>query len=59
MTGQPGFFDADEQLKALASAGDPLERLSVLAGCWEAYRRLALLISLTEGSRSKTINACG
>jgi transposase, IS5 family len=27
MAGQPGFFDADERLKALSAAGDPLERL--------------------------------
>ena len=25
MAGQPGFFDADERLKALSVAGDPLE----------------------------------
>ena len=25
MTGQPGFFDQDERLKALSAAGDPLE----------------------------------
>jgi hypothetical protein len=23
---QPGFFDADERLRALSAAGDPLER---------------------------------
>ena len=28
MSGQPGFFDADERLRALSAAGDPLERLS-------------------------------
>jgi IS5 family transposase len=28
MAGQPGFFDQDERLGALSSAGDPLERLS-------------------------------
>jgi hypothetical protein len=28
MAGQPGFFDADERLKAVSVAGDPLERLS-------------------------------
>jgi transposase, IS5 family len=28
MAGQPGFFDADERLKALSAAGDPLERLA-------------------------------
>lgn len=27
MAGQPGFFDADEPLKALSAAGDPLEGL--------------------------------
>jgi IS5 family transposase len=28
MSGQPGFFDSDERLKALSAAGDPLERLA-------------------------------
>ena len=28
MAGQAGFFDAEERLKALSAAGDPLERLS-------------------------------
>lgn len=28
MAGQPGFFDADERLRALSSAGDPLARLA-------------------------------
>ncbi len=28
MTGQPGFFDAEERLRALSAAGDPLERLA-------------------------------
>jgi hypothetical protein len=27
LAGQPGFFDADERLRALSAAGDPLERL--------------------------------
>jgi hypothetical protein len=27
MTEQPGFFDADEQLKAVSAAGGPLQRL--------------------------------
>jgi IS5 family transposase len=27
MARQPGFFDADERLRALSAAGDPLERL--------------------------------
>jgi hypothetical protein len=27
MAGQPGFLDADERLRALSAAGDPLERL--------------------------------
>lgn len=28
MAGQPGFFDAEERLRALSVAGDPLERLA-------------------------------
>ncbi len=28
MSGQPGFFDAGERLRALSAAGDPLERLA-------------------------------
>ena len=28
MSGQPGFFDAEERLRALSAAGDPLERLA-------------------------------
>ena len=28
MAGQAGFFDAEERLKSLSAAGDPLERLS-------------------------------
>jgi hypothetical protein len=27
MAGQPGFFDADERLRALSASGDPLDRL--------------------------------
>ena len=27
MARQPGFFDADDRLRALSAAGDPLERL--------------------------------
>ena|SRR5689334_18758724 len=27
MSNQPGFFDADERLRKLSAAGDPLERL--------------------------------
>jgi transposase, IS5 family len=26
MTGQPGFFDAEERLRWLSASGDPLER---------------------------------
>ena len=28
MAGQPGFFDAEDRLRALSAAGDPLERLA-------------------------------
>ena len=49
MTGQPGFFDADEQLKALAAAGDPLERLSVWAGCWGSLPAVSALDQLDRG----------
>ena len=30
MAGQPGFFDADQRLRALSAAGDPLERLAAV-----------------------------
>jgi hypothetical protein len=37
MTGQPGFFDCEEQLKALSASGDPLERLARVVD-FEAFR---------------------
>ena len=35
--GQPGFFDSDERLKALSSAGDPLDRLAQVVD-FEVFR---------------------
>ena len=37
MVGQPGFFDAEERLKALSAAGDPLERLAAVVD-FEVFR---------------------
>ena len=37
MAKQPGFFDADERLKALSAAGDPLERLRAVVD-FEVFR---------------------
>lgn len=37
MACQPGFFDADERLRALSAAGDPLERLAAAVG-FELFR---------------------
>lgn len=37
MAGQPGFFDADERLRALSAAGDPLERLAAIVD-FELFR---------------------
>jgi IS5 family transposase len=37
MVGQPGFFDADDRLKALSAAGDPLERLAAVVD-FELFR---------------------
>jgi transposase, IS5 family len=37
MASQPGFFDADERLRALSAAGDPLERLKAVVE-FEVFR---------------------
>ena len=37
MTGQPGFFDTDDRLRALSAAGDPLEGLRAVVD-FELFR---------------------
>ena len=51
MAGQPGFFDADERLKVLSAAGDPLERLAQVVD-FELFRG-NLQAALTRSGRSK------
>jgi IS5 family transposase len=51
MAGQPGFFDADERLKALSVAGDPLERLSTVVD-FEVFRE-DLEAALARSDRAK------
>ena len=51
MPKQPGFFDADERLKALSAAGDPLERLRAVVD-FELFRA-ELEASLAHGDRSR------
>lgn len=51
MAGQPGFFDADERLKALSVAGDPLERLAKVVD-FELFRA-ELEAALARSDRSK------
>ncbi len=51
MPKQPGFFDADERLKALSAAGDPLERLRAVVD-FELFRP-DLEAALARGDRSR------
>jgi hypothetical protein len=51
MAGQPGFFDADERLKAVSAAGDPLERLAKVVD-FELFRA-ELEAALARSDRSK------
>jgi transposase, IS5 family len=51
MAGQPGFFDADERLKALSVAGDRLERLSTVVD-FEVFRE-DLEVALARSDRAK------
>ena len=51
MAGQPGFFDADERLKVLSAAGDPLERLAAVVD-FELFRG-ELETALERSDRSK------
>jgi transposase, IS5 family len=51
MAGQPGFFDGEERLKALSSAGDPLERLAQVVD-FEVFRT-DLETVLARSDRSK------
>jgi IS5 family transposase len=51
MAPQPGFFDADERLRALSAAGDPLERLRAVVD-FELFRA-ELEATLRRGDRSR------
>jgi transposase, IS5 family len=51
MAGRPGFFDADERLKALSVADDPLKRLSKVAD-FEVFRE-DLEAALVRSDRAK------
>lgn len=51
MAGQPGFFDADERLKAVSAAGDPLERLAAVVD-FELFRP-ELEAALARSDRAK------
>src|SRR5512138_2035442 len=51
MAGQPGFFDADERLKVLSAAGDPLVRLAAVVDV--ALYRGELETALERSDRSK------
>jgi IS5 family transposase len=51
MAGQAGFFDADERLKALSAAGDPLERLAAVVD-FEVFRA-DLDAALARSNRAK------
>ncbi|HEY3911508.1 MAG TPA: hypothetical protein VGM07_16725 [Stellaceae bacterium] len=52
MTGQPGFFDGDERLRALSAAGDPLERLAAVID-FEVFRSdLERALSRSDRARS-------
>jgi IS5 family transposase len=52
VTGQPGFFDADERLRALSAAGDPLERLKAVVD-FELFR------ADLEASLDRSDRSCG
>jgi transposase, IS5 family len=51
MSSQPGFFDADERLRRLSAAGDPLERLRAVVD-FELFRP-ALDTTLERADRSR------
>jgi hypothetical protein len=51
VAGQPGFFDADERLKAVSVAGDPLQRLSKVVDI-EVFRE-ELEAALVRSDRAK------
>jgi hypothetical protein len=51
MSKQPGFFDADERLKALSAAGDPQERLRAVVDL-EPFRG-GIEAALERGDRSR------
>ena len=51
MAGQAGFFDQDERLQALSSAGNPLERLVTVVD-FEVFRS-DLIPALSRSDRAK------
>jgi IS5 family transposase len=51
MSGQPGFFDAEERLRWLSASGDPLERLRAVVD-FEAFRA-ELEAALPRADRSR------
>jgi IS5 family transposase len=52
MARQPGFFDSDERLKVLSTAGDPLERLAKVVD-FEVFRDdLEAVLSRSDRSKS-------
>jgi hypothetical protein len=51
MTGEPGFFDAEERLRWLSASGDPLERLRAVVD-FEAFRA-ELEAALPRADRSR------
>jgi len=51
MIAQPGFFDAEDRLRALSAAGDPLERLKALVD-FELFRA-DLEAALQRADRSR------
>jgi hypothetical protein len=53
VSGQPGFFDSDERLKALSAAGDPLERLAGVID-FEVFRG-DLETALARSDRAKSL----
>ena len=59
MAGQPGFLDADERLKALSVAGDPLRRLAAVVD-FEVFRaELEAALSRSEGEGRSPISGGG
>ena len=51
MSGQPGFFDTDERLRALSAAGDPLERLAAVVDFALLGAELEVAVDRADRSR--------